>query len=325
LRTVGGVPHSRYAGPVRIALICGEAAGARLLRQLTGGPHEVVALLASGAARTLAERLGQRAVAPERVREPGFAAELAAARPELLLNVHSLYRIPEDVLHVAPHGAWNLHPGPLPRYAGLNAPSWAIYRGEKRHGVTVHRMERGIDTGDIAYQDIFPVTDADTGLSLATRCAERGIALLQRLLDDAPAIPRRPQDPSRRTYYGRGVPLGGVIDWRLPARRLFDFVRACDYHPFPSPWGVPRARLGGEEVEIRRVRLTGQRCDARPGTIRIEDGLASVACGDEWLGLVHQRSLPKMRSGTSSTISGANTSSAVTADTASRNGSDSRV
>jgi methionyl-tRNA formyltransferase len=314
-----------YAAAVRIALVCGEAAGARLLQVLARGPHEVVALLAAGPARPLAERLGLRLLPPERVREPAFAAELAAAGAELLINVHSLHLIPEDVLRAPVHGAWNLHPGPLPRYAGLNAPSWAIYHGEKRHGVTVHRMERGIDTGDIAYQDAFPIADADTGLSVALRCAERGVVLLQRLLADAPAIPRRPQDLSQRTCFGRGVPQGGVIDWHAPARRIFDFVRACDYQPFPSPWGAPRARQGDEEVEIRRVRLTGQRCEARPGTVRIEDGVTSVACADEWLVVAHQRSLPKIRSGTSSTISGTKISSAVTAETASRNGRDSRV
>jgi UDP-4-amino-4-deoxy-L-arabinose formyltransferase/UDP-glucuronic acid dehydrogenase (UDP-4-keto-hexauronic acid decarboxylating) len=192
--------------------------------------------------------------------------------------------VPEAVLGVPVRGAWNLHPGPLPRYAGLNAPSWAIYRGERRHGVAVHRMERGIDTGDIAYQDTFPISDSDTGLSLALRCAERGVALVQRLLDCAPAIPRLRQDPAQRTYFGRGVPQDGRIDWQAPARRIFDFVRACDYHPFDSPWGVPRARLGEREVQVRKVELTGEPCDAAPGTVRTDAaGCTRVAAGDEWL------------------------------------------
>jgi UDP-4-amino-4-deoxy-L-arabinose formyltransferase/UDP-glucuronic acid dehydrogenase (UDP-4-keto-hexauronic acid decarboxylating) len=316
--------HAGYAATVRIALVCGEAAGARLLQALAAGPHEIVSLLASGAARGAAERLGYRPQAPERVREPGFAAELAAAGAELLLNVHSLYLVPEAVLCAPPHGAWNLHPGPLPRYAGLNAPSWAIYHGEQQHGVTVHRMARGIDTGDIAFQELFPVTDHDTGLSLSLRCAERGVGLMLRLLEDAPSIPRRPQDPSRRSYFGAGVPQDGRIDWSAPARRVYDFVRACDYGPFRSPWGTPRARLDGEEVEIRRARLTGRRSEVRPGTVAIENDLALVACADEWLA-VYQRSTPKIRSGTTSVTSGTKTSSAVTAATASRNGSDSRV
>ncbi|HEX2197772.1 MAG TPA: formyltransferase family protein [Burkholderiales bacterium] len=272
---------------MRVALVCGEAAGARLLQVLARGPHAVVAVLAWGPARLVAERLGYRPQPAERVREPGWAAELAASRAEILLNVHSLYLLPEAVLGVPAYGAWNLHPGPLPRYAGLNAPSWAIYRGEKRHGVTVHHMARGIDTGDIAYQESFPIEDSDTGLSLALRCAQKGVGLLQRLLEQPEAIPRLPQDPAQRSYFGRAIPQDGRIDWCAPARRVFDFVRACDYHPFPSPWGVPRARLGEDEVEIRKVALTGERCSAAPGTVRGE----RVACGDEWLRLVHHRVL----------------------------------
>lgn len=270
---------------MRIALVCGEAAGARLLQALARSAHEAVAVLASGPAQAVAARLGYRPQPVGRVREPGFAAELAAAGVDLLLNVHSLHVLPQELLRVPAGGAWNLHPGPLPRYAGLNAPSWAIYHGEARHGVTVHRMESGIDTGDIAFQQTFPISDSDTGLSLALRCAEAGVALLQRLLDSSAQVPRLPQDLTQRTYFGRGVPQQGRIDWRAPARRIYDFVRACDYHPFASPWGVPRAQLAGEEVEVRKVALTGEACDAAPGTVRREGSSTLVACGDEWLQL----------------------------------------
>ena len=270
---------------MRIAVICGESAGARLLQALARTGHTVVAVLASGAVFELAHRLGYRPLPAECVREPGFAAQLAASGAQLLLNVHSLYLVPEAVLRVPEHGAFNLHPGPLPRYAGLNAPSWAIYHGEQRHGVTVHRMERGIDTGDIAYQEAFPIADTDTGLTLALRCAEKGVSLMLRLLDPAQAIPRLPQDAAQRRYFGRAVPQQGRIDWSAPARRVYDFVRACDYHPFPSPWGVPRARLGEADAQIRKVALTGESCSAPPGTLRKWDGCTVVACGDQWLEL----------------------------------------
>jgi methionyl-tRNA formyltransferase len=270
---------------MRVALLCEESAGARILEMLAKGAHELAALLTSegSPAWNLAARLGLSPTPARRVREPGFAAELAHSRADLLLNVHSLYIVPTAVLQVPRFGAYNLHPGPLPGYAGLNAPSWAIYNGEETHGVTVHRMEPGIDTGAVVFQERFPIEAQDTGLSLALRCAEKGIGLLQRLLSvDPTKLALKTQDPAQRRYFGREVPQGGRLDWNAPARRIYDFVRACDYHPFASPWGTPRAPLGDQEVEISRVALTGERCDAAPGTVREN---AFVATADEWLSL----------------------------------------
>ena len=271
---------------MRIALLCEEAAGARILQALAQGAHEIAALLTSEGSATwsLAARLGLRPTPARRVRDPAFAGELARSGCELLLNVHSLYIVPPAVLQVPRWGAYNLHPGPLPHYAGLNAPSWAIYRGEPRHGVTVHRMEAGIDTGAIAFSEEFSLLENDTGLAVALRCAQRGVELVRQLVQafSRDGVELRKQDLALRRYFGREVPQGGRIDWNAPARRIHDFVRACDYAPFPSPWGTPRARLADREVEVRKTALTGERCDAPPGTLR-EGNL--VATADEWLAL----------------------------------------
>jgi methionyl-tRNA formyltransferase len=279
---------------MRVALLCEEAAGGRALQLLARGQHEVAAVLSSPGAPawTLAQRLGLAPVPAGRVREPGFADELARLRVDLLLNVHSLYIVPEAVLRVPAHGAYNLHPGPLPDYAGLNAPSWAIYNGEDRHGVTLHRMEPGIDSGPIAFQERFAITPEDTGLSLSLRCAQKGLALIERLLAADPAsLALAPQDLSRRRYFGRGVPQGGRIDWRQSARRIHAFVRACDYHPFVSPWGAAVADLGGQRVPVLKVALTGEPCDAAPGTVRTDASQRTfVASADEWVTIPFRRS-----------------------------------
>jgi methionyl-tRNA formyltransferase len=273
---------------MRIALLCEEAAGARILEMLAKGAHELAALLTSegSPAWHLATRLGLSPLPARRVREPGFAAELARSGAQVILNVHSLYIVPPPVLQVPRFGAYNLHPGPLPRYAGLNAPSWAIYNGEESHGVTVHRMEAGIDTGAVVFEEPFPIKAQDTGLSVALRCAQIGVELITRLLEvlahDPSMLPDKPQNPAGRRYFGREVPQGGRIDWNAPARRINDFVRACDYHPFTSPWGTPRARLGDQEVEVFKVALTGEACKAAPGTVRHEENTL-VATADEWL------------------------------------------
>jgi methionyl-tRNA formyltransferase len=273
---------------MRIALLCEESAGARILEILARGAHELAAVLTSegSPAWKLAARLGLSALPARRVRDPGFADELARAGVELVLNVHSLYIVPPAVLQVPRLGAYNLHPGLLPHYAGLNAPSWAIYNGEASHGVTVHRMDPGIDTGAVVFEERFPIKAEDTGLSVALRCAQKGVGLILKLLEilarDPAGLPLKAQDASERRYFGREVPQVGRIDWNAPARRIYDFVRACDYQPFTSPWGTPRARLGDEDAEILKVALSGEACKAAPGTVRHGED-TFVATADEWL------------------------------------------
>jgi methionyl-tRNA formyltransferase len=180
----------------------------------------------------------------------------------------------------------------LPRYAGLNAVSWAIYRGETSHGVTIHKMEPGIDTGPIVYQDLFDIDDADTGLTLSARCIRSGIALVLRLMEtasiDPATIPLTSQDLTKREYFGREVPYEGRLIWSLQAREIINFVRACDFFPFPSPWGHPRTVLetmsGDQEIGVVKAGLTGERCDRSPGTVGefVGPGV-KIACGDEWI------------------------------------------
>ena len=96
------------------------------------------------------------------MKDPKFAEVVSAEKVDRLLNVHSLFVIAREIIQAPRFGSFNLHPGPLPRYAGLNALSWAIYRGELRHGVTIHKMLPGTDTGPIAYQAILEIEENDT-------------------------------------------------------------------------------------------------------------------------------------------------------------------
>jgi methionyl-tRNA formyltransferase len=281
---------------VKVLLVAEESAGIQVLRALAGSPHELVAVMTAPPTRGggatvggVAEQLGVPVVPSERVREPETAAWLRKQGVDLLLNVHSLYLIHGDVVAAPGIGSFNLHPGPLPEYAGLNTPSWAIYNGETSHGVTVHWMEPGVDTGAIAYDARFDLSEKDTGLSVSARCVREGVPLILELLKtaatDPDAIPRREQDLSGRRYYKRAdVPDGGRIDWSRPARRIVDHVRASDYFPFPSPWGSPATTLAGRELAVLKASATGEATDSAPGTVGGLRGTgALVAASDEWV------------------------------------------
>jgi len=251
---------------------------------LTSPPQENSA---AGGLWKLAKRTGVEPWPSRWVKDPHLAGRLQALEPDLLLNLYSLYMIHDTNLRVPRLGCYNVHPGPLPRYAGLNSMCWAIYNGETQHGVTVHQMVPEVDAGPIAYQELFNIGAQETGLTLSTRCIRVGILLALRLLDTARAsgeIPRVPQALAEREYYGKGPPQKERICWEQSAKQIFNFVRACDFAPFPSPWDHPKAIIGDQEIAIVKASLTGRSCNQLPGTVgKVDDAGVEIATRDEWL------------------------------------------
>jgi methionyl-tRNA formyltransferase len=279
---------------MNIVLAAEESAGLQMLRSLAASRHRLVGVFAeppkdgtAGSVWNVATNLGLE-TRPARQLKDGVLSEwLRSEQVDIFLNIHSLYLVHPQVLAAPKLGAFNLHPGPLPRYAGLNAVSWAIFRGEQEHAVTVHRMDPEIDAGPIVYQTRFPIEAGDTALSLSFKCVREGVALMQRLLSVAEkgdVLPLSPQDLAVREYFGREVPEQGQLSWSWPAYKVVNFVRACDYFPFTSPWGHPRTRRGAQEFALVKASRTGQPCGASPGTVGdAMDSGVQVACQDEWV------------------------------------------
>jgi methionyl-tRNA formyltransferase len=288
--------QKRKESLMKVLLVAEESAGLQTLRMLLDTQHSVAAVLTadatSGRGATVGDLARQSDVPVLRsdlVKNGIFCDWIIQRDIDLLLNIHSLYVIHPDIVAAPGIGSFNLHPGPLPRYAGLNAPSWAIYYGETTHAVTLHWMDARIDTGAIAYTSEFEITDNDTGLSVSAKCARHGLTLVRRLVDAAEggkeAIPARGQDGGARRYFGREAPQEGRIEWAQPARNVVNFVRAADYAPFPSPWGHPVAKLDGRAIGIAKATLTGRAASGPPGTVSPHaggDGVL-VATADEWV------------------------------------------
>lgn len=283
---------------MRILLASDEAAGVQALKAVHKSGHEIVAVLAArgqatgeairgATVATVAQTLGYRVLPAKRVRDPFFAEEVKDMDVDVLLNVHSLHIVRAPVLEAVKVGAFNLHPGPLPEYAGMNTPSWAILNGEKEHGATVHWMTAGIDEGDIAYQARFDLSETDTGLSVSAKCVRIGLQMIDTLLNtlsqDPNSVPSIRQDASKRRYFDIRAPFEGKVQWNMSADELDRFVRACDYFPLPSPLGYPTAHLQGKPVGLMKVRKTYTRTSAEPGRITKHDGVVCLATKDEWL------------------------------------------
>jgi natural product biosynthesis luciferase-like monooxygenase protein len=227
-----------------------------------------------------AEERGLRVVEPG----PGLAQRLGSDPFDWLFSIANLSIIPDDVLALPTRGAINFHDGPLPRYAGLHATTWAILHGERTHGVTWHRIEGGVDEGDILEQRLFELAERETALTLNTRCYELGIESFARLVDalGRGEERRRAQDLSQRNYFGRydRPPAASAIDWDQPAHRIDALVRALDYGygRYANPVGVPKVVLEKGVLLLPEVERAADSVSEPPGTvIAIDDEGLEVA------------------------------------------------
>ena len=229
------------AARLRVVLVGGEAAGAQTLKFLLSADVDITSVCAAPDEAAIAKLVAAndlRSIGPEAIAEGQLTAALVGERVDLLLNVHSLHILPKDVVRAPRIGSFNLHPGPLPEYGGLGAPSWAIYNGETRYAVTLHWMTAGLDDGDIAYQHWFDLDETTTGLKASTQCAKFGLGLVEQLVgqarQDPTQIPRQPQGNGERRLYRRSqIPGDGVVDWSQSASQIERLVRASSYRPFP--------------------------------------------------------------------------------------------
>lgn len=161
-----------------------------------------------------------------------------------LFSVANLKMLPASFLKIAKIGALNFHDGPLPCYAGLNAPVWALLNHEKRHGITWHLMQDRADTGDIVEQRIFEIPAGETALSLNAKCYAAGIDGFTALVDPLIAGNLAPesQDTQNRHYFGRNArpKAAGVLDFTTSAQDVVRFVNALDHGNYANPLAVAK-------------------------------------------------------------------------------------
>jgi natural product biosynthesis luciferase-like monooxygenase protein len=215
----------------------------------------------------------------------GLSERLGDLEVDWLFSIANLRLIGEDVLGRARRGAINFHDGPLPEYAGLNVPVWAVANGEARHGVSWHLIEGGIDEGDLVAEARFDLDPRETALTLNTRCYEAGAASFIEVLDGiaAPELPRRVQDLSKRRYFGRHdrpVPAS-LLDLEQGADAVDAVVRSLDHGAYPNPVGVPKVFLGKLPIVVGGSSVVDAPRAGAPGEVLAVDASGvTVATGD---------------------------------------------
>jgi len=214
---------------------------------------------------------------------PSNIAQLASARkPDFIFSAFYRCLLPGDLLLAALRGAYNLHPSLLPRYRGRAPINWVLVNGETETGLTLHRMTRRADAGEIAAQARVPIAPDDTALKLYRKLEVKAATLLDEVLPALAAGTAQlvPQDISNGSCFGRRTPEDGRIDWALPAAKVFNLIRAVT-----RPWPGAFALLpDGQKFFLWWARpLAG--VYGTPGSWRSKGRLAVVSCGEGGLEL----------------------------------------
>jgi UDP-4-amino-4-deoxy-L-arabinose formyltransferase/UDP-glucuronic acid dehydrogenase (UDP-4-keto-hexauronic acid decarboxylating) len=215
--------------------------------------------------------------------DPHDPAEIEAIRriaPDAVFSLYYRDMIKDSVLSLAKRGGFNLHGSLLPRYRGRAPVNWQILHGETTGGVTLHHMVKQPDAGDVVDQEAFDIGPDDTGVDVYAKMLPAAERVLARSAAAAVrgAAPRRPQDESRATYFGRRRPSDGEILWRAAAEDVRNLVRAVT-RPYPGAYTT----AGKTKVLVWWTARVDASSRARPGTICVRDGAVCATCGDERL------------------------------------------
>jgi methionyl-tRNA formyltransferase len=215
---------------------------------------------------------------PEKIRTPETHAALAALAADLFVVVAYGRILPQTLLDLPRLGPFNVHASLLPRLRGAAPIQWAIIGGESETGVSIMRMEAGLDTGPVAAVRALAIADDDTTGTLSLKLAELGAKLLIDTLPEivAGTVTLRPQDHAAATLAPLLAKADGVLRFDQPARLVSAQARGVD------PWPGATTTLDGEPLKLFAPRVFDAAPGIKgPGVIRqvTAEGVF-VSCGD---------------------------------------------
>ncbi len=221
--------------------------------------------------KVVAQELTLPVLQPRSLRDPGSFEVLQSWRPDLCVVTAFGQILRTNVLDLPRHGCVNVHASLLPRWRGAAPIQAAILAGDKETGVTIMKMDAGVDTGPILSQRAIPIKDDDTAGSLSPLIAQLGATLL---LETLPVylsgeLKPRPQDHGGATHAPMLSKADGELDFRQPAEKLARMVRAY------TPWPGTFTRWQGDILKIRRAHAVNGQAGS-PGQTEIRGGKPAI-------------------------------------------------
>jgi len=262
--------------------------GLSVLQALVNAGHEVLsAVILHGYSnekriRSACQTLNVRVVSTIDVNAKEFVQELAGMVPRLLIiaGYSTIFR--REIIDVASLGAINLHAGPLPQYRGGSPLNWQLINGEPKAGISIVRLDEGIDTGEIMVEDEMPIGEGHTISDLHAWANGSFPALVLDVIErmDRGEITGRSQHEPAAQYWHQRRDDDGRIDWLAKsAHDVLNLVRAIT-HPYPGAFTY----YAGTRVRVFRASLPSFKIRGTPGRICYLQGEGPyVICTDRAL------------------------------------------
>jgi len=215
---------------------------------------------------------------PELISDDRFCSRIRALEPDLFIVVAFGRLLKGPLLSIPKWGAVNIHASLLPEYRGAAPIQWAILNDDRRTGLTVMRMDEGMDTGPILLQEEIPILKDETAGELHDRLAaiagDTIVRFLHRMIERP--LKERPQEHARATYTGKIDRGFSLIRWDREAAKVSAHIRALD--PRPGAYTT----LQGKEIKLFASRVENEdRLDVVPGrVVKGKEGALYVEAGE---------------------------------------------
>ncbi len=230
--------------------------------------------------KVLAGSLGIPVLQPENTRDKTFQETLSGLKPDLILTAAYGKILPSSILDLPKLGCINVHASLLPKYRGAAPINWSLIKGEKKTGITMIKMDEGIDTGPILARrplEIEPTDNTDTlGKRLSDIAAEMLPEFFKNLIDGR--LEEKPQDDSYASYTPMLTKKDGLINWNESAEQIHNRIRGL------YPWPVAYTYLN--KKQIRLIASDTAEGQASPGEIaEVDKKTLFVGTGDGLLSI----------------------------------------
>lgn len=262
---------------IRIVYMGTPDIAAVILKRLIGEPYKIVLAvtqpdrpkgrgkeLAKSPVKLVAEEAGIPVFQPLKLRDPEAVKAVAKAKPDMIVVAAFGQILPKAVLDLPKYGCINVHASLLPAYRGAAPIQWSIIDGQRETGITIMKMDEGLDTGDILLQKSIAISPEETGGSLHDRLAELGADALVEAIPGVidGSLKPVPQGEMTTPYAKQLTKEMGRLDFTKSAEELARTVRGLD------PWPGTYTDLDGKLLKIWKAEpVILQNTGMAPGTI----------------------------------------------------------